>query len=150
MLGKLTDKEMDVLLKEQLTGRIGCHADSTTYVVPINYVYKNGFIYGHSAAGKKIEMLRKNPQVCFQVDDIVNIMNWKSVIAWGTFEEITEREEMQSVMQELIHHLMPSVGNDIGHPSHGITENESDVGTSIELILYKICLHKITGRFERH
>lgn len=150
MLGILSDTEIDDLLKTQFTGRIGCCADNMPYVVPINYVYKNGYIYGHSASGKKIATLRKNPQVCFQVDDIENIMTWKSVIAWGTYSEITEREEMQTVMQEIIHHIMPSVADIDAQPSHGITENESDVGTSIELILYKIHLHKITGRFENH
>jgi nitroimidazol reductase NimA-like FMN-containing flavoprotein (pyridoxamine 5'-phosphate oxidase superfamily) len=150
MLGNLSESEMDLLLQKQLTGRIGCYADDTPYVVPINYVYKDGYIYGHSAAGKKIEILRKSPKVCFQVDDVENIMNWKSVIAWGTFQEITEREEMQKVMQEIIQHIMPSVTHVDGHPSHGITANESDIGTSIELILYKIYLHKITGRFEYH
>lgn len=42
---------------------------------------------------KKIEMMRKNPKVCFEVDDIKNIFSWKSVIAWGTFEEITDIAE---------------------------------------------------------
>ncbi|HEY0176453.1 MAG TPA: pyridoxamine 5'-phosphate oxidase family protein [Pedobacter sp.] len=149
MLGELTENQIEDLLKQQVTGRIGCHADGITYVVPINYVYKDNYIYGHSAAGKKIEMLRNNPQVCFQVDEIESILKWKSVIAWGVYEQITDKEEMQKAMQEIIYHILPLISNNDGHPSHGITENESDIGTSIDLILYKICLNKKTGRFEQ-
>jgi len=149
MLGELSNNEIEELLKQQFTGRIGCHADGVTYVVPINYVYKNGCIYGHSAAGKKIDMLRKNPEVCFQTDDIQSIVNWKSVITWGVYQEITDREEMQKAMQDIIHHIMPLISNTDEHPSHGITDDESDIGTSIDLILYKILLNKKTGRFEQ-
>jgi len=35
------------------------------------------------------------------------------------------------------------------HPSHGITELESDIGTRVELIVYKIVLTKKTGRYEK-
>ena len=150
MLGTLSENEIEELLTKQVTGRIGCHADGITYIVPINYVYKDGFIYGHSTEGKKIEMLKKNPQVCFQVDDIQSITDWKSVIAWGVYSQITEREEMQHVMEEIIQHIMPYFSDPNVHPSHGITENESDIGTDIELILYKISIDHNTGRFEHH
>jgi nitroimidazol reductase NimA-like FMN-containing flavoprotein (pyridoxamine 5'-phosphate oxidase superfamily) len=149
MLGVLSENEIEDVLKQQAIGRIGCHADGITYVVPINYVYKDGYVYGHSAEGKKIDMLRSNPQVCFQVDDIESITQWKSVITWGVYEEITDGKEMQKAMQEIIRHIMPRINDNNAHPSHGITESESDIGTSVDLILYKILLNKKTGRFEQ-
>ena len=39
MLGKLNEKQVEELLKSQLIGRIGCHANGVTYVVPVNYFY---------------------------------------------------------------------------------------------------------------
>jgi nitroimidazol reductase NimA-like FMN-containing flavoprotein (pyridoxamine 5'-phosphate oxidase superfamily) len=149
MLGELSEKQMDDLLTHQVTGRLGCHANGITYVVPVNYVYKNGVIYAHSAQGNKIEMMRKNPKVCFEVDEIESIFKWKSVIAWGKFEEITDIDEKQRVMQSIIHRIMPLVTSPAGHPSHGITENDYDVGTRVELIVYTIKITKKTGRFER-
>lgn len=53
MLGKLEQPEIEALLSRQVTGRLGCHAEGTTYVVPVNYVYKNGIIYAHSGPGKE-------------------------------------------------------------------------------------------------
>ncbi|MDP9048681.1 MAG: pyridoxamine 5'-phosphate oxidase family protein [Bacteroidota bacterium] len=148
MLGTLSEQQIEGLLKKQVTGRLGCSVDGITYIVPINYVYRDNTIFGHSAEGKKIEMMRKNPNVCFQVDHIQTVFKWQSVVAWGRFEEITDLDEKQQAMQGLIHRIMPLINSASGHPSHGITGKESDIGTTIELIVYKIVLSKITGRFE--
>jgi nitroimidazol reductase NimA-like FMN-containing flavoprotein (pyridoxamine 5'-phosphate oxidase superfamily) len=149
MLGEMTNEEIEGLLKEQVTGRIACGTDGNIYIVPINYVYNGADIYGHSAQGKKIDMMRKNPEVCFEVDDIQSIFRWKSVVAWGTFEEITDMDEKERVMQAIIHRIMPLSQNAPDHPSHGITEKDSDIGSKVELIIYKIKLSKKTGRYER-
>ncbi|EHQ29522.1 pyridoxamine 5'-phosphate oxidase family protein [Mucilaginibacter paludis] len=148
MLGNLNQKEIDLLLNRQVVGRLGCHAGGLTYVVPINYAYKNGVIYAHSAPGKKIQMMRENPEVCFEVDEIDTIFRWKCVVGWGKFEEIKDVSEQEQTMQLLIHRIMPLVDTPAGHPSHGITANEFDAGVNIELIVYKIVLSNCTGRFE--
>jgi nitroimidazol reductase NimA-like FMN-containing flavoprotein (pyridoxamine 5'-phosphate oxidase superfamily) len=150
MLGELNELQIDALLKQQVTGRIACHASGVTYIVPVNYVYDGTSIYGHSSKGKKIEMMRENPEVCFEVDEIQTIFRWKSVIAWGKFEEVTDMAERQRIMQALIHRIMPLSESPGNHPSHGIIENDSDIGIEIELIVYKIVLTKKTGRFEKN
>jgi nitroimidazol reductase NimA-like FMN-containing flavoprotein (pyridoxamine 5'-phosphate oxidase superfamily) len=148
MLGKLDDSQIEELIKSQAWGRIGCHAEGVTYVVPVNYAYDGANIYAHSDEGMKINMMRKNPEVCFEIDVIENITNWQSVIAWGRFEEITDIDEQQETMQKLINHIVPLIGGS-GHPSHGITERESDIGTFINPVVYKIHLRWKTGRFEK-
>ena len=148
MLGVLTETQIDELVARQVTGRLGCVADGKAYIIPINYFYKNSTIYAHSAPGKKIEMMRKNPEVCFQVDDITSIFRWQSAILWGTYEEITDPEKKHQVMQGITHRLMPLVTTPSGHPSHGITSNESDLRNKIELIVYQIKISEKTGEFE--
>lgn len=148
MLGELSQKQIEDLLKRQVIGRLGCHHHGVTYVVPVNYVYKDGVIYAHSGSGKKIDMMRQNPSVCFEVDEIENIFKWQCVIAQGRFEEIKDIEEQEQAMQGLIHRIMPFVETPAGHPSHGITANAYDAGTKIDLIIYKIQIIKATGRFE--
>jgi len=149
MLGKLNETEAEQLLKTQVVGRIACQADGDVYIVPMNYVYRDGSIYGHSGEGKKISMMRKNPSVCFEVDAITDIFNWQSVIAKGVYEEIDDIEEKQQAMQGIIHRIMPLVNKPDSHPSHGITEKDSDVGTSVELVVFRIRLKEVTGRFEQ-
>jgi uncharacterized protein len=150
MLGKLNDTQVEELLKSQAIGRLGCHSDGVTYIVPINYVYEDSIVYAHSADGMKIAKMRKNPNVCFEVDAIQNLVNWQSVIAWGKFEEIEDIHEKAEVMQKLIDRIMPFITGESVHPSHGITSNESDIGTITELVVYKIFLTWKNGRFENN
>src|SRR5690606_7700196 len=120
MLGELNKREIIDLLESQFFGRLGCHLNGETYIVPINYVYRKDAIYAHSGEGKKIEMLRVNPRVCFQVDQIENMFEWKSVILWGIFEEL-KGEERQQAMQGLILRIMPNTNNPARDPSHAIS-----------------------------
>jgi len=146
MLRELNDTQIEDLLKNQLIGRIGCHSDGITYVVPVNYIYDGLNIYCHSGKGMKINLMRKNPEVCFEVDEIKEITNWQSVIAWGQFEEITAIDEKQQVMQKLINRIMPHIVDDSVPPSHGFVDEEGD---TVELIIYKIVITRKTGRFEK-
>jgi len=144
MLGELNKREIIDFLESQFIGRLGCHVNGETYIVPVNYVYQNNAIYAHSGEGKKIEMLRANPRVCFQVDKIDSMFKWKSVMLWGTFEEL-KGVERQQVMQGLILRIMPNT-NDLGrHPSHAINPVLRDA-----LIVYRIHIEEGTGRFESH
>jgi nitroimidazol reductase NimA-like FMN-containing flavoprotein (pyridoxamine 5'-phosphate oxidase superfamily) len=150
MLGKLGDRQIEEMLSRHVIGRIACSDHDLPYIVPVNYVYNGREIISHSTSGKKIEIMRKNPRVCFQVDEIFNIFKWQSVVAWGRFEEITDITEKERAMMALTHRLMPLVEKPTNHPSHGLAEHESDIGTRLDLIVYKIVLISKTGRFEHH
>ncbi|MGF7082184.1 pyridoxamine 5'-phosphate oxidase family protein [Mucilaginibacter sp. UYCu711] len=149
MLRELKDTQIEALLKDQVIGRIGCHSAETMYVVPVNYVYDGINIYCHSAKGMKIDMMRANPQVCFEVDEIKEVTNWQSVIAWGKFEEITDMKEKQQVLQRLDERVAPFIMDDSVTREHGFVDEESDIGTTVDLIIYKIIVSKKTGRFEK-
>lgn len=148
MLRELKDTQIDALLTDQVIGRIGCHSAGITYIVPVNYVYDGINIYCHSAEGMKIDMMRENPEVCFEVDKIKDITNWQSAIAWGKFEEITDMAEKQTVLQKLTDIITPYMIDDSVTREHGFVDEEADIGTTVELIMYKIVVHKKTGRFE--
>lgn len=149
MLGELNEKQIRRLLESQVTGRIACTDHELPYIVPVNYVYNGKEIICHSTPGKKIDMMRKNPRVCFQVDEITSLFNWQSVVAWGRFVEITDLAEKERAMMALTHRLMPFAEQPADHPSHGLAAREADIGTRVELIVYKIVLVTTTGRFER-
>jgi uncharacterized protein len=144
MLGELNKREIIEFLESKFIGRLGCHLNGETYIVPVNYVYQGNAVYAHSGEGKKIDMLRANPQVCFQVDEIDNMFKWKSVILWGTFEEL-KGQERQQAMQGLILRIMPATNDPGREPSHGISPAFHD-----NLIVYRINIHEATGRFESH
>ncbi len=144
MLGDLNKKELIDLLESQVFGRLGCSIDGMTYIVPINYVYRNNAIYAHSGNGKKIEMMRANPKVCFQVDEILDTFRWKSAILWGDFIELQD-EERQQAMQGIIHRIMPLTDRPTEQPSHGIQPEKHN-----DIIVFKIEISKVTGKSETH
>ncbi|MFC4211906.1 pyridoxamine 5'-phosphate oxidase family protein [Pedobacter lithocola] len=144
MLGDLNKAQLLDFLNHQFIGRLGCSNDGETYVVPINYVYRENAIHAHSGTGKKIDMMRANPKVCFLIDEIVNTFNWKSAIIQGTFSEL-QGETRQQAMQGIIHKIMPLTSKPTQDPSHGINPAEHD-----NLIVYKIEFSSISGKYESH
>ena len=68
MLGKLTLLQIEEVIKGQIVGRIGCHANGMTYVVPVSYAYDGDYIYVRTFEGLKLDMMRKNPKVCFEIE----------------------------------------------------------------------------------
>lgn len=148
MLRELNNTQIEALLLRQVTGRIGCHSAGKVYVVLVNYVYDGTNIYCHSVKGMKIDMMRQNADVCFEVDEIKDVTQWQSVIAWGRFVEITDMTEKQIVLQKLVDRISPNILDDSVTREHGFVDEESDVGTTVELIMYKIVVSEKTGRFE--
>lgn len=48
MLGELNSSQIENVLRGEVIGRIGCHANDTTYVVPVSYVYDGIYVYSHT------------------------------------------------------------------------------------------------------
>ena len=148
MIGNLTDIEMKELLQQQLVGRIGCNVDGMVYVVPTSYGWDGKDIYVHTQEGLKVEGMRKNPDVCFEVDDLADMGNWKSVIAWGKFEELQEGEERNKGLKVLMERHLPIVSSATTH----LNPNwpfYSAMNEEIGGIVFRISLSRCTGRFER-
>lgn len=101
MIKEMSPAEIEHLIANNFNGRLGCHADGVTYVVPIHYAYERGRVYGHTVLGKKISMMRKNPKVCLEVDRVDGLFDWESVIAWGTFREL-EGDEARHALELLV------------------------------------------------
>src|SRR5436190_15863018 len=101
MLGTLTLLQIEEVIKGQIVGRIGCHADGLTYVVPVSYAYDGDYIYSRTFEGMKINMMRRNPDVCFEAEDTKSLSKWRSVVAWGSYEELPEGLQRKEVVRVL-------------------------------------------------
>ncbi|HJZ69564.1 MAG TPA: pyridoxamine 5'-phosphate oxidase family protein [Blastocatellia bacterium] len=102
MIARISDKEARALLKECRTGRLGCIADGSPYVVPVNYILQDDKIYVHSLVGQKVNALRQDSRACLQVDEIVDDYHWRSAIAFGRYREVTQQAERDLVISELL------------------------------------------------
>lgn len=150
MLGKLSNEQIANVLYSQTIGRIGCIEEGRPYILPISYAFDNGYIYGHSMEGLKIKIMRNNPRVCFQVDSIENMTNWRSVIAWGEFEEMKNEDEYEFGMRILNNRLAPFVTSTAVRPHNDNDKNLPNYVVKPEKILvFRIKILEQTGRFEK-
>lgn len=144
MVGLLGKDEIERILENGMVGHLGCHAGGRTYVVPITYAYADGCIYGHTAEGLKLAMMRQNPEVCLEVDEVVGPSKWRSVIAWGTFEELYGAD-VAKALQILLERYFSREASDTPHGPLGPHRRGS---LRPDAHVYRIRLTEMTGRFE--
>jgi uncharacterized protein len=85
------------------------------YVVPLCYGYRDGALYAHSAReGRKLDLLRRNPAVCFDVSVDVELapgdhpcrwnMRYRSVIGAGRATLVDDPEDKRAAMDIIMAH----------------------------------------------
>jgi nitroimidazol reductase NimA-like FMN-containing flavoprotein (pyridoxamine 5'-phosphate oxidase superfamily) len=132
---ELTRDEIDEFLHEQVVGRVGCHADGVTYVVPLIYAYDGDAVHVASIGGLKIEMMRANPTVCFEVDEY-RPDGWRSAIVQGVYEELTGADVEKSL--DLLQARFGRKGSESNRRLAGPTT-----------VVFRIVIRDVTGRAVR-
>ena len=148
MLGQLNDTQINNILSSQAVGRLACTDGKKPYIVPVTYTYNGKYIYGQTNEGTKLKMLRKNPNVCFEVDMMMDMRNWQSVIIYGKFEELKNEQakKARDILFGRVFSLMTS--STIHAHEHEVTE-ELDDSNRVKFVMYRIKIKKVTGRFEK-
>src|ERR671915_2652618 len=95
IIRELPTEEIEALLRTAIVGRIACcghgaAGDGRPYLVPLAYGYDGAAVYAHSGPGRKLRLMRANPLVTFEVDAAEAPDRWRSVIAEGVYEELTD------------------------------------------------------------
>ncbi|HTE85114.1 MAG TPA: pyridoxamine 5'-phosphate oxidase family protein [Dehalococcoidia bacterium] len=147
MFGELNDREIDALLETRRYGRLGYSLDGEIYIVPINYAWANGILYGHATKGSqfagnatygtKVRGIRQNDRVAFEVDEIDDPTRWRSVLLHGRVVELTDRQAKQEAFARIV--------------AQGGGGERSEVTWAIDLdhlVMFKIEVTQRTGRFE--
>jgi nitroimidazol reductase NimA-like FMN-containing flavoprotein (pyridoxamine 5'-phosphate oxidase superfamily) len=101
MIHELHPDEIGSVLHRHHVGRLACVVDGAPYVVPITYAYQDGVIVGHTLPGQKLEALRANPQVAFEVDERWEADTWRSVVVRGVFEELSSATDEDATLVAL-------------------------------------------------
>ena len=119
---QITDpKKIEAILEEAEVIHIAMIDGDRPYIIPINYGYADNAIYIHCAkAGKKIDLIQKNNQVCFQTEIGVQVLNaevahkcgtlYKSVIGWGKAFIIEDPAEKKKAADVLMDHYVKEDG----------------------------------------
>jgi uncharacterized protein len=107
------------IIEQLLSGsdicRIAMIDGNRPYMVPLNYGYDGKALYFHSASsGKKIDILRRDSRVCFEIEYYNEIIRddipcewtakYRSLIGYGTIEFITGYEEKKKGLDVIMAH----------------------------------------------
>ncbi len=131
--------EMADLLKRCGYGHLACSRNDQPYVVPVHYAYDDENVYVYTTEGKKSEIIRANPQVCLQTEEVTDNRNWKSVIVIGDAFQVDDPAERDRAL-DLVAKVNPTLT-----PAVSIRWMDSWVRENIEVIL-RIKPRMMTGR----
>lgn len=96
LIQHLDPDRIEALLAGSIVGRIACNAaGERPYLVPLAYAYDGESIYAVSGPGRKIDLMRADPRISFEVDRVEASDTWQSVVAEGEYEEVTDPDEIQ-------------------------------------------------------
>ena len=143
---EITDpKILEAVLKKATIIRLAMVDNEMPYLLPFNFGYSENCVYIHSApAGKKIDVLRQNSQVCFEVDDETATIEgdiacrwstmYRSVIGYGKVEFVTRFDEKVRAL-------------DIIMQQHGAPAKMEFDPKEIEfIVVLKMKIESITGK----
>ena len=92
----LEPERIEALLATSIVGRIACNASrERPYLVPLAYAYDGESVYAVSGPGRKVDLMRADPRISFEVDRVETSDSWQSVVAEGEYEEVSDPDEIQ-------------------------------------------------------
>ena len=135
---------IDSILNNAVVCRLGLCDGDRPYVVPLCFGYEDNALFFHcSGQGKKLDILKKNNNVCFEVDIDFKIIKADKACSWGTKyksvigfgkAEFIENVELKRKALDII----------MRQYSEGIFEYSADAVKNIVVI--KVEIESMTGK----
>lgn len=76
--------DIEAIIDQSLVVRLGLCDEGIPYIVPMNFGYRDGWLYMHTAReGKKLDLLMKNNRVCFEMDTGHRIVEADRACEWS-------------------------------------------------------------------
>jgi len=111
-------KELEEVISKAEVCRLAMIDDGEPYIVPMNFGYQDGSLFFHCAKeGRKLDVLRRNPSVCFEMEGEAALVRgekacqwstrFESVIGWGKAVVITDIHEVTEGLKVLMDHYSP-------------------------------------------
>ena len=117
----LDREEIESIIKKADVCRLGLSDHNIPYIVPLNFGYKENCLYFHTPkVGKKIDMIKGNNRVCFELDidhEVVRAdnpcdwnMKYQSVIGYGRAFLLEDIDEKRQALDVIIEHYSGQTG----------------------------------------
>jgi hypothetical protein len=139
---KLGRDEIDAMLTRNTVGRIAYAFKDRVDIEPVNYAYADGWIYGRTSHGSKLDTISHNRWVAFEIDESRGVLDWSSVIVRGTVYFLTNESPSGDYTHsfahgiELLDRLLP-----------GTLKGADPV--PFRDVVFRIHLDEVTGREAR-
>ena len=135
---ELSRDEIEAMLLRNRVGRIAFSLHDRVDVQPIHYFYERGWLYGRTSEGEKIAALKHNQWVAFEVDEVTDLFDWRSIVIHGSFWILHPRgsphaEELWTKAAELLTRIVP----------HALTESDP---VAFRQTLFRIAVSDVRGR----
>lgn len=140
---EMSRAECNEALSRTKFGRLACAHDNQPYVLPLNFAFdEHSYLYCFATLGQKIEWMRSNPLVCFEVDEVRNHNHWSSVVVFGRYEELPDMPEFERARRRAHEFLQQRVM--WWEPAY-ISQEHRDNPHSLTPIFFRIRIENITG-----
>ena len=117
----LDREEIESIIRKADVCRLGLSDKNIPYIVPLNFGYKENCLYFHTPkVGKKIDMIKGNNRVCFELDidhEVVRAdnpcdwnMKYQSVIGYGRAFLLEDIDEKRQALDVIIEHYSGQTG----------------------------------------
>lgn len=105
---QLPQQECEAILERAYRGFLSLNGDDGyPYTVPMNFLFRDGHIYLHSAVeGHKMDAIARSPKACFTVIDkpVQEANDWwfhvRSVVCFGRISIVEEQSERVERLKE--------------------------------------------------
>ena len=137
-------EEIESVIQKALVCRLGMVDENGPYIVPLSFGYRENSLYFHCAKeGRKLDILKKNRRVCFEIDtdhEIVESekackwgMKYKSVIGFGNVLFIEDMESKKTALGIIMHH----------YSGRSFEFEEKEVK---RVVIFKVEIESMTGK----
>lgn len=135
---ELPREEIEEMLLRNKVGRLAFSFHDRVDIQPIHYVYERGWLYGRTSEGDKIASLTHNQWIAFEVDEVEDIFEWRSIVIHGSFWILHPRgspraEELWKKASELVSKIVPGA----------LTEHDP---VGFRQTLFRIAVSDVRGR----
>ena len=143
---EITDQKiLEEILSNAIICRVAMNDGAAPYLLPFNFGYRDRCIFIHSAPeGKKIDLLKRNPNVSFEVEDPVTIIPGKKACNWSTRYRSLVGEGKVEILTDA---GSKKKGLEVIMAQHGAPELIDFEERELDrMVILKICITSMTGK----
>lgn len=140
---------IEAIMREAVVCRVALCDEGLPYIVPMNFGFDEDAIYFHSAPeGRKIDIIKKHPLVCFEIDARTELvpgdkpcawsMRYFSVIGFGEISILTGLQEKRRGLNVIM-------GKYEGRADYPFTARELK-----DLVILKLKINTMTGKKSKY